>query len=121
MPSQLQPHWSFCSTHSLTSFSVDPNGQSSELLAMFLPVRVEASLSILPIAPFLTTLPIAIASRISLFSAPAFCASATAVLRQGWQFAVTEAPTAISSLVLFSMLGHLFCLCLAFLQASWFA
>jgi hypothetical protein len=33
-------------------------------------VRFEASLSILPIAPFLTTLPIAIASRISLFSTP---------------------------------------------------
>ena len=88
---------------------------------MFFPVRVEASLSVLPIAPFLTTLPIAIASMISLFSAPAFCAWVIAVFRQGWQLAVTEAPTAISSLVLFSMWGHLFYCVLVFLRVSWSA
>ena len=75
---------------------------------MFCPVRVWASLSILPVAPFLTTFPMLMASWISFGSAPACCAWVTAVCRQGWQFAVIAAPMAMRSFVLFSMVVHLF-------------
>lgn len=62
-------------------------------------VRLEANLSILDAAPFLTALPTPIASIISLLSAPYSRALFVWYCKHGFQFAVTDAPTAINSLI----------------------
>src|SRR5512141_2543729 len=65
--------------------------------------------SILSAAPFRTCFPTPIASAISPASAPNSRALLLWYCRQGWQLAVIEAPTAMSSFVLFSiaMIHHL--------------
>jgi hypothetical protein len=59
-------------------------------------LRLDAKSSILDAAPCLTNLPTSTASATSCASAPLSRARVALIFRQGWQLAVTDAPTAIN-------------------------
>lgn len=71
-----------------------------------------ANVSIREAAPFLTIFPISSAWEISCSLIPSSLALLTLYSKHEWQFAATDAPTAINVLILFSMVNYSFSLSL---------